>query len=91
MRKLFKAGQPVARGSRSSVVHWDLTIRFTVKEQLVKFTNLLVKEEINYNFEVEMINAGSSDEQWELTIYDMCWANNLTRISKLLDRVDYNC
>lgn len=90
MKKVFEKGQPVVRG-RSAIVHWDLYISFLCKEQLAKFIKLMLKEEIDYKISVGIERGDSvTPDIWTLTIHDMSWANNLTRIGTLLEKVDYH-
>ena len=89
-KKYFKKGSPVVRG-KASVVQWDLETRFYCKVQMKKIIRLLLKEEIDYNVEIDFKEGDSTTlTVYIVNIYDGCWANNLKTISKLLEKVDYN-
>ena len=83
--------QPVVRGS-ASICTWNLEFRFLTREQCQKFINLYL-EEFAYanNIKYEMVVGDSvvKDEHW-VTIESMSWANNLTKVGKLLERCDYD-
>lgn len=89
-KKYFKESEPIVRG-RASIAHWDLEVRFLCKEQLEKFVKLLLKDELMFNVEIESKEGDSvTPTEYIVSIYDMSWANNLTRVGKMLEKVDYN-
>lgn len=86
-KKLY---QPVVRGS-ASVCTWSLEFKFLTREQCKKFINLFLDEfEFANNIKYDKITGDSitKDEHW-VTIEDFSWANNLTRVGKLLEKCDY--
>lgn len=82
--------QPTWGNSKASICHWNLSFRFHTKEQCQKFIELLMKEEIDYNFEYryEMGDSSNPPDYW-IEIHDMSWAKNLKTVSKILEKVDY--
>lgn len=88
---MTKPYQPTWGNSRASICHWNLQFRFHTKEQCQKFIDLLMKEEIDYHFEYwyEMGDSVTPPNYW-VSIEDHSWAKNLTRVSKLLEKVDYD-
>jgi hypothetical protein len=86
MTKLY---QPVV-GRNASICHWSLSFSFYTKEQCERFISEYMKEAIlvNFNYRVE-IGDGSKPYQYVVDIDDMSWANNLTRVAKILEKIDY--
>jgi hypothetical protein len=81
--------QPVV-GRRASICHWTLTFSFYTKEQCEKFITEYMKEEIPINFNYRTsINDSTNPMQHIIDIEDMSWANNLTTVAKILEKVDY--
>lgn len=82
--------QPTVRGS-ASICTWSLEFKFLTREQCQKFINLYLDEfEYANNIKYEMV-AGDSftkNEHW-VTIEESSWANNLSRVGKLLEKCDY--
>lgn len=77
-------------GRRASICQWDLSFRFFTKDQCEKFIIEYMKEEIPINFSYrEEMSDGSQPNSHIIDIDEMCWANNLTRIAKILELVDY--
>lgn len=90
MKKEKTLYQPTVRGS-ASICSWTLKFRFLTREQCLKFINLYLKEfEYSDNITYEMVVGDSvtKNEHW-VTIEDVIWANNLTRVGKLLEKCDY--
>lgn len=82
--------RPVVRGS-ASICSWNLEFKFLTREQCKKFINLFLDEfEFANNIKYDMIHGDSitKNEHW-VTIEDFAWANNLTRVGKLLEKCDY--
>lgn len=90
MAKDKKLYQPTVRNC-ASICNWNLSFRFYTREQAQKFINLYLNEfESADNISYTLI-AGDSltkDEHW-VNIEHMSWANNLTRVGKLLEKCDY--
>ncbi len=85
----FPAGQPKSHNnSKCSIATWDLQVRFLVKEQAAEFVKRIIAEEIDYD--VQMVKLDMLPDLFEVRIENMCWANNLRRIAKLLLEVDYH-
>ena len=82
--------KPTWGNSRASICHWNLQFKFHTKEQCQKFIDLLMKEEIEYHFEYwyEMGDSTTPPDHW-VSIKDQAWAKNLSRVAKLLEKVDY--
>lgn len=80
---------PTVKG-KASICHWNLQFRFYTKDQCKKFIKLLMKENVNYHYEYWYVMGDSSNpsEYW-ISIKDQPWANNLVRIAKILQKVDY--
>lgn len=90
MTKHFEKSQPVIR-NRACVIHTDLEITFLSKEQLELFTAEFLKDNEYPNFEIETAPGDSLElTKYTVSIYDTPWANNLTKIAKLLEKYDYN-
>lgn len=90
MTKKKEPYQPTVRG-RASICTWDLEFKFLTREQCKKFINLYLDEfEWSDNIKYEMVVGDSmtKDEHW-VTIENSSWANNLTRVGKLLEKCDY--
>lgn len=82
--------KPTVRG-RASICEWTLEFKFLTREQCLKFINLYLKDfdhahNIKYDYIIgDSVTIG---EHW-VTIEDVSWANNLTRVGKLLEKCDY--
>lgn len=83
----YEAGQSLDR--RASICEWKLKFTFLTKEQMVKFIKLLLKDELYHNFST-YVEEGTSLGQPQYSLELECsWAGNLSRIAKLLEKVDY--
>ena len=85
-----KPYQPTV-GGHASICNWSLEFKFLTREQCQKFINLYL-DEFGFadNIKYEMV-AGDSitrSEHW-VTLENVIWANNLTRVGKLLEKCDY--
>ena len=90
MKKYFEAGQPTVK-STAAVIHFDLDVVFTFREQMELFVRFLAEETYTPDFSVEYtMGDGASPDTWIVTVSDGAWANNLRRIAKFLDKIDYN-
>lgn len=82
--------RPVVRGS-ASICSWTLEFRFLTREQCLKFINLFL-DEFTYadNIKYNMVIGDSliKDEHW-VTVENVSWANNLTKVGELLEQCDY--
>lgn len=74
-------------GGRASICQWELEFYFLDKDQVRKFIKLLMKEEVDYNFEYEK-TLDETRERHYVTVRGH-WANNLVRVAKLAEKVDY--
>lgn len=82
--------QPTWGRSRASICEWTLAFRFYTKEQCQRFIELLMAEEIDYQFEYYVETGDSSTPpNYRIQISQMPWASNLKRVAKLLEKVDY--
>lgn len=81
-----KEYKPVVNG-RASICTWELEFYFRDNAQVRKFIKLLMKDEINFNFEYEMV----LEDTRELHYINIkgSWANSLVRIAKMCKKVDY--
>jgi hypothetical protein len=80
---------PVVNG-RASICTWNLSFRFYDKNQCARFMQKFMELEVTgtNNIKYELVHTDTIDEHW-IIFEDGSWANNLTRISKLLEDVDY--
>lgn len=80
--------QPTVR-RRASVINTDITIRVLEKHQLDEIMPYLVEEGLQFNFE-RIAGDSLTPDVFELQIYEICWANNVTRLFQKLEELDYN-
>lgn len=91
--KLYPLGHPVVRG-RASIAQWSLTVQFLTIEQCREFISMLMKEDVAPS-DISYTSDTTDSPILGATVHcvqisDMSWADNLTRISALLELVDYN-
>lgn len=82
--------QPTVRGS-ASVCTWTLEFKFLTREQCQKFIGLYLDEfeyATNIKYEMTVGDSFTKNEHY-ITIEHGSWANNLTRVGKLLEKCDY--
>jgi hypothetical protein len=72
---------------RASICTWELEFYFLSKEQIRKFINLLMNDEIDFDFEYEKILDETSTLHY--IRISGSWANNLARIAEMAAEVDY--
>lgn len=90
MKKHFEPGQPTER-CKAAVIHFDLDVVFTYREQMELFVKFLAEETYTPDFSVEYtMGDGASPDIWIVTVSDGAWAHNLKRIAKYLEKIDYN-
>lgn len=77
---------PTVNG-RASICQWELAFYFRDKDQIRQFVKLLMKDEINFDFEHETTFDDTGDLYH--IIVKGCWANNLGHIAKMLEKIDY--
>lgn len=82
-----KPYHPVENG-RASICTWELEFYYRKEEQVRKFIELLMKDELMFDFEYEKVLDETSTLHY-ITIKGS-WATNLVRISQLAEQVDYN-
>jgi len=70
---------------RRSILHWSLDLTFKTKEQMIEFINELMFLEIAYDFSY---NSSPSENIYNLTIHNMCWAGNLQTVAEILEKID---
>lgn len=90
MAKDKKLYQPTVRNS-ASICNWNLSFRFYTREQTQKFINLYLDEfpsADNISYTLVAGDSVTKDEHW-VSIEHMPWANNLTKVGKLLEKCDY--
>ena len=78
--------KPVVNG-RASICTWELEFYYRDKDQIRKFIDLLLADEVDFDFEYEK----RLDDTHELhyIVVTGSWANNLVRVAKMADTVDY--
>ena len=79
MRKGKKVNKPV--------IHWDMTIRCRSRDQAHAIITRLLKEDIDFDFDVEhqLLSVG---EQWVVSINDMPWGNNIKTVGRIVSKED---
>lgn len=87
MPKEIDPKRPVVRG-RASVIHTDLTVTVYWKEQLKPAMDWCIEHDVEFEWEIRKGDSLVPDE-FDLTIYNVCWANNLTDLAKVLETCDY--
>lgn len=83
MKKEYK---PTKNG-RASICTWELEFYYRTEEQIRDFVNLLIQDEIFFDFECEKV-LDSSEELYYITVKGS-WANNLVRVAEMAEKVDY--
>jgi hypothetical protein len=79
--------KPVISG-RASIIHASLTVKVLWKRQLERMIAYLISND--YSFKWEYIGGFSLKENhYLLSIDEICWAENLTEISRILEKCDY--
>ena len=90
MKKYFQQGQPTV-ANKASVIHFDLDVIFTCREQMELFVRFLAEETYTPDFSVEYtMGDGATPDSWVVTVSDGAWAHNLKRFAKYLEKIDYN-
>lgn len=74
---------------RASICNWELEFYFLEKTQVRNFIKKLMKEKIDFNFDYWR-ECNNEDRLVHFVSVRGSWANNLTRISQILETVDYN-
>lgn len=73
--------------NRASICHFDLKFTFLAEEQAEYF----IKEYLKWNIPVKFTYEENTDtgvSKFIITINDMCWAENLKDIAKILIECD---
>lgn len=78
--------KPTVNG-RASICQWELEFYFRDKNQIRKFVELLFKDEVDFDFEYDK-RLDATSELLYITVRGR-WANNLTRVAKMAESVDY--
>ena len=78
--------KPVVNG-RASICTWELEFHFRDKDQICEFVKLLMKDEIDFDFEYEKVLDQTSKLHYIKV--SGSWANNLVRVAKMAKKVDY--
>ena len=78
--------KPVVNG-RASICAWELEFCYRDKDQIRKFIDLLMSDEIDFNFEYE--KRIEHIHELHYIVVTSSWANNLVRVAKMADAVDY--
>lgn len=74
-------------GGRASICTWELEFYFYDKQQICKFVELLMADEIDFDFEYEK-QLDETHERHYISVTGS-WANNLVRVAQLAEKVDY--
>lgn len=74
-------------GGRASICTWELEFYFLDKAQVKQFIDLLLEDEIDFDFEYEKRLDETHERHY--IIVTGSWANNLVRVAKLAEKVDY--
>jgi len=72
---------------RASICTWDLNFYFLDKTQVIKFIELLLADEIDFDFTYEKDRV--DDQERHYVTVTSSWANNLVRVAKMAKKVDY--
>lgn len=84
----YESGKPVVRG-RASILTTDIEISFYEKHQIDEVFHFLVDNDYDFSFETEKGDSLTLDKHM-LTIHNISWAYNVTRLFKFLEGLDYN-
>ena len=82
-----ETNKPVVNG-RASICQWELSFYFRDKGQIRRFVELLMQDDVSFDFEYEK-TLDETDERHYITVKG-CWANNLVKVSRLVEQVDYS-
>ena len=68
----------------------DLSINVHCKQQFLQLCSWLIKH--SYHFEFETLGTGDSinPETYQLNIYNIPWAANVTEIASIMEQSDYD-
>ena len=81
--------KPVISG-RASIIHASLTIKVLWKRQLERMIAFLIANDYAFSWSWVSKDSGyPGSEHYLLTIEEIIWAENLTEISKILEKCDY--
>ena len=81
--------KPVIRG-RASVITCSLTVKVLWKRQLERLIAYLIADEVGIAFSWQPIQGKDGlPDHYLLTVDEIPWAENLTYISKILEKCDY--
>ena len=75
-------------GGKASICQWELEFYFLSKQQIRDFIELLLKDEIDFNFEYTK-ELDNTRERHYITVKSS-WANNLVRVAEMAKKVDYS-
>lgn len=87
MGKKNKEISPSVNG-RASICTWELEFHFLEKKQVKRFIKMLMNDAIDFDFEVYK-DTNSEDRMAHFVVVRCSWANNLKRVAKYLQKVDY--
>jgi len=76
--------KPVVNGW-ASICTWELEFYFRDKDQIRRFVKLLMKDEIDFDFEYEKVLDETSELHY-ITVKGS-WANNLVRVAKIAAKI----
>jgi hypothetical protein len=77
-------------GNKASVCTWELTFSFLCKKQVDKFIRLLLKDCVDmYTITFEVWSDYKDNRDNHYVTVSSSWAHNITRVAKMLEKVDY--
>lgn len=82
----INTASPVVSGNRASIFHFNIEIKFLWKHQADPLIEFLIEN--SYPFEIQN-RYENNNTTYILIIKDICWANNLSEIVKILEKCDY--
>lgn len=74
--------------NRASVITSDVEIKVFIKEQLTEAIQWLIERDFCFEYDVTKGDSIQLDV-YSIRIPDLCWANNLEELAKVLGRSDY--
>lgn len=73
--------------SNTDTLHWDLTLRFRDKEKAKGFINILMEEEVDYDFTVDSIFE-ETYTVYRVEVHNMLYGHNLVNIATYLADIE---
>lgn len=70
------------------VIHWDLSIRCRTREQAHRIVQRLLREPIDFDFDIEHAAMTDGSQCWTVSINDMPWGNNIKTVGRIVSKED---